>query len=164
MALTSLVDYLADDYQLGNKIYTAGYRLELSDYFVESIMHRETLKNILSRQLRWARTMRASRPGGYFASGITQPFPAAILALSISGFTKSGFAAAALLYFWRVMVAVIYSRSFVRDRIFPRWLWLLPLRDCFAFCTWAIAFLGNQVVWRGHLFCLLPGGKIREVP
>jgi ceramide glucosyltransferase len=159
----ALVNYLADDYQLGNKVYRAGYRLVLSDYYVESIMHRETLKNILSRQLRWARTMRVSRPGGYFASGITQPFPAALLALVISGFSAGGIAAALLLYVCRSAVSLVYSRSFVRDRIYPRWLWLLPVRDLLAFCAWALSFLGNRVSWRGHLFRLLPGGKIQEL-
>jgi len=159
---TALVDYLADDYQLGNKVCRAGYRLELSDYYVESIMHRETLKNILSRQLRWARTMRVSRPGGYFASGITQPFPAACLSLVVSGFSLPGFAAAILLYACRAVTSLVYSRSFVRDNIFPRWLWLLPVRDFFAFATWALSFLGNRVSWRGHLFRLLPGGRIEE--
>ena len=158
----ALVDYLADDYQLGNKIHRAGFRLSLSDYYVESVMHRETLKNILSRQLRWARTMRVSRPGGYFASGITQPFPAALVALVVSGCTLPGLAAGALLYACRAVTALIYSRSFVRDNIFPRWLWLLPVRDFFAFATWALSFLGNRVSWRGHLFRLLPGGRIEE--
>jgi len=158
----ALVDYLADDYQLGNKVHRAGYRLVLSDYYVESILHRESMKNILSRQLRWARTMRVSRPGGYFASGITQPFPAALIAFCLSGFSAAGLAAAAILYGCRSLVAIIYSRSFVGDRIFPRWLWLLPLRDLFAFSTWALSFLGNRVSWRGHLFRLLPGGRIEE--
>ena len=93
----ALVDYLADDYQLGNKVHRAGWRLELSDYFVECIMHPESLATVLSRQLRWARTMRVSRPGGYFASGLTQPFPAALLALILSGFTASGVVAAIVL-------------------------------------------------------------------
>ena len=158
----ALSDYLADDYQLGNKIFRSGYRLELSDYFVESIMHRETLQNILSRQLRWARTMRVSRTGGYFASGITQPFPMALLALFVSGFSLPGVAAALTLYLCRILVALVYSRCFVRDNIFPRWLWLLPLRDFFAFATWALSFLGNRVTWRGHRFRLLPGGRIAE--
>ncbi|WP_243369647.1 bacteriohopanetetrol glucosamine biosynthesis glycosyltransferase HpnI [Geotalea sp. SG265] len=158
----ALVDYLADDYQLGNKVHRAGYRLELSDCYVESILHRESLRNILSRQLRWARTMRVSRPGGYFASGITQPFPAALLAIALSRFSATGFTAAAILYGCRSLVTLIYSRSFVGDRLFPKWLWLLPLRDCLAFATWALSFLGNRVAWRGHWFRLLPGGKITE--
>jgi ceramide glucosyltransferase len=158
----ALVDFLADDYQLGNMIYRAGYRLELSDYFVESILHRETLRNILSRQLRWARTMRASRPGGYFAAGLTQPFPAALLAIVVSGCSAIGLTAALVLYTSRSLVGLAYSRSFVRDRLFPHWLWLLPFRDLLAFTTWGLSFLGNRVRWRGHLFRLLPNGKITE--
>ncbi|RQW77302.1 MAG: glycosyltransferase, partial [Geobacter sp.] len=86
----SLTDYLADDYHLGNKIHRIGYRVELSDYFVESVMHRESLAAVLSRQLRWARTMRASRPVGYFTSGINQPFLAVCLALAVSGCSAAG--------------------------------------------------------------------------
>lgn len=158
----SLVDYLADDYQLGNKVFRAGYRLELSDYYVESVMHPERLSEVLSRQLRWARTMRVSRPGGYFASGITQPFPAALLSLVLAPFFPTGVAAAALLYLVRGLVAVIFSRCFVRDNIFPQWLWLLPFRDCLAFATWALSFMGNRVRWRGRLFRVMPGGKLEE--
>ena len=160
----SLVDYLADDYQLGNKVFRAGYRLELSDCFVESVMHREGLGAVLSRQLRWARTMRVSRPGGYFASGITQPFPAALLALAVSGFATAGVAAGLLLYAVRSLVALAFSRRYLRDGIFPRWLWLLPLRDLFAFVVWMLAFLGNSVRWRGHLYRLHNGGRIAEIP
>ena len=160
----ALADYLADDYQLGNKVHRAGYRIELSDYFVESIMHRESFSTVLSRQLRWARTMRASRPGGYFASGITQPFPAACLALLVSGFSCAGLAAALLLYATCFLKAAVYSRSFLKDRLIPRWLLLIPVRDALSFATWALAFLGNRVRWRGHLFRLVPGGRIVEVP
>jgi ceramide glucosyltransferase len=159
----ALVDYLADDYQLGNKVHLAGWRLLLSDYFVESIMHRESLRSVLSRQLRWARTMRVSRPGGYFASGITQPFPAALLAILLSGFTLWGVAAAVLLYSVRSIVATVFSKRYLNDGIFPSRLWLLPFRDLLAIATWALAFLGNRVRWRGHLFRLMPGGKIADL-
>ena len=159
----ALADYLADDYQLGNKVNAAGYRIELSGYFVESIMHREDLSTVLSRQLRWARTMRASRPAGYFASGITQPFPFACLAIVLSCFSAWGFIAALGLYAVRALVAVVFSRSFLKDGTFPRLLWLLPFRDLLSFATWGLAFMGNRVRWRGHLFRLLPGGKIAEL-
>jgi ceramide glucosyltransferase len=159
----ALVDYLADDYQLGNKIHRSGWRLALSDYFVESVMHREDLAMVLSRQLRWARTMRVSRPGGYFASGLTQPFPAALLALTVSGFTSAGVVAAIILYTVRCLTVLVFSRSCLKDGVFPRWLWLLPLRDMLAFATWVLAFAGQRVRWRGHFFRLLPGGKIVEL-
>jgi ceramide glucosyltransferase len=159
----ALVDYLADDYQLGNKISRAGYRLELSDCFVESVMKQERLGAVLSRQLRWCRTMRVSRPGGYFASGLTQPFLAAGAALLSSGFSASGLLAVLLLYLVRGTVACLFSLRYVRDGLLPRYGWLLPLRDLLAAATWALAFLGNRVQWRGHRFRLEPGGRMREL-
>ncbi|GFO65456.1 bacteriohopanetetrol glucosamine biosynthesis glycosyltransferase HpnI [Geomonas paludis] len=160
----ALVDYLADDYQLGNMIHRAGYRLELSPYFVESMMRGdEKLSELLSRQLRWGRTMRVSRPGGYLASGITLPFPGALLALLISGFSAAGWGAAALLYLVRSTVCTTYSQLLVKDRLLPRWLWLLPLRDALSFGVWGLSLIGNRVRWRGDLFLLEKGGKIVEM-
>ena len=160
----ALVDYLADDYQLGNMIHRAGYRLELSPYFVESIMRGgETVSEVLVRQLRWGRTMRVSRPGGYLASGITLPFPGALLALVVSGYSREGVAAAALLYLVRAAVSLCYSRAYLKDGLLPRWLWLLPVRDALSFGVWALSLIGNRVVWRGHLFNLAKGGKIVEI-
>ena len=160
----ALVDYLADDYQLGNMVHRAGYRLELSPHFVESIMRGdETLSEVLARQLRWGRTMRVSRPGGYLASGITLPFPAALMALLVSGFSSAGVAAAALLYLVRSAVAVTYSRTLVKDRLLPRWLWLLPIRDALSFGVWALSLIGNRVRWRGDLFRLDKGGRIKPL-
>ncbi|MHB8120741.1 MAG: bacteriohopanetetrol glucosamine biosynthesis glycosyltransferase HpnI [Desulfuromonadaceae bacterium] len=159
----SLAEYLADDYQLGNKIHRAGWQIALDPCFVESVIKPENLMSVLSRQLRWARTMRVSRPGGYLASGVTFPFPAALLATLLTPSPAIGVAAVALLYGVRLSVCTIFSRRFVRDNLLPRWLWLLPLRDMLSFFTWALSFLGNRVDWRGGRFVLKPGGKIEEL-
>ena len=159
----SLVAYLADDYQLGNQIHRAGWKLELSDYTVESVMKEESIHDVVTRQLRWCRTMRACRPGGYAGSGITQPFPPALLALIVSGFTFPGVSAALLLYLVRSAVAAIYSQRYLGDCLLPRRLWLLPLRDLVGFTTWFLSFFGNRVTWRGHRYRVLPGGRIVDL-
>jgi ceramide glucosyltransferase len=159
----ALVDYLADDYQLGNKTFRAGWKIALDGCFVESMISAEDLKSVLARQLRWARTMRVSRPGGYLASGITLPFPAALLSLLVAPSLTSGLAAAGLLYCVRLTVSTLFSRQLVQDGLLPRWLWLLPLRDMLAFFSWALSFLGNRVEWRGTRFKLKPGGKLEEL-
>ncbi len=159
----ALVDYLADDYQLGNQLFRAGWRLELSPHLVESVMKEETFSHVFSRQLRWYRTMRVSRPGGYAASGITQPFPAVLLALLISGGSLPGISAALLLYAVRSLNALIFSRRYLHDHLFPRWLWLLPIRDLLAFIKWGLSFFGNRVHWRGHYYRILRGGKMVDL-
>jgi ceramide glucosyltransferase len=161
--LEALADYLADDYQLGNKVRCADWGIALDGCFVESMIKAEGLMTVMSRQLRWARTMRVSRPGGYLASGITLPFPAVVLALLVAPSLTTGLAAAGLLYAIRLAISTLFSRRFVRDDLLPRWLWLLPLRDMLAFFCWALSFLGNRVEWRGSSFVLKPGGKIEKI-
>ncbi len=157
--LPALVDYLADDYQLGNQIHRAGWRLILDRQVVESMLRPETLAGILSRQLRWSRTMRVSRPGGYLASGITLPGLAILLAL-LSGPLPAALGAITLLYLIRLSVSTCFSRCWVKDRLLPAWCWLLPLRDLLAFATWLLAFLGNRVTWRGARFAVRAGGRL----
>lgn len=160
--LESLVHYLADDYQLGNQIHHAGWQLVLDHQFVESMLRAENLSTILSRQLRWARTMRVSRPGGYLASGITLPGLAVILAL-LTGTLHSSLAAITLFYLLRLGVSTIFSRCYTEDRLLPRWAWLLPVRDLLATATWLLSFSGNKVSWRGHRFLMLSNGKLKEL-
>jgi len=158
--LAVLADFLADDYQLGNRIASAGWRVELSAHFVEIIVKSASLPAILSRQLRWCRTMRVSRPGGYFASVLKDPLPAVILAFAAAGISSASVGAVMLLYCVRVTTALLLSRYFVRDMLLPRYLWLLPLRDIVTFTAWLLAFSGNRVKWRGDTFRILPGGKM----
>lgn len=155
-----LAEFLADDYQLGNRISRAGWRLELSAEFVECFSRGEGLGQILSRQLRWCRTMRVSRPGGYLASGITQPFWGVAGLLLFTDLTAATVAAIVVLYLVRSLVAIRFSRAYVRDNLLPRYLWLLPLRDALSSVAWALSFLGRKVQWRGTLYKLQPGGRI----
>ena len=156
----SLADYLADDYQLGNMVKKAGWQVALSGDFVESVMQRETLADILARQLRWCRTMRVSRPLGYLASGITHPFPAIIASFALAACWQAAFAAAVILYCFRGGILTFFSRSCARDSLLPGYLWLLPLRDALSTATWAAAFAGNSVRWRGETFILKADGKM----
>jgi len=155
-----LADFLADDYQLGNRISRSGWRLELSGEFVESVSQSETLVQILSRQLRWCRTIRVSRPLGYLASGLTQPFWGVLSLLVFSGFTPAAGGAIFALYSLRGVVAMVFSRAWVKDNLLPFYFWLLPLRDALYSLTWAISLFGYRVQWRGRRYRLQPGGKI----
>lgn len=158
-----LKDYLADDYQLGNRIFRAGFRLVLSGEFIESVMHRERLAAIFARQLRWSRTIRVSRPFGYLAAGLVHPFAAIVAVLTLSGCTPPAAVAIGVLYAVRGVVAVSFSRAFVKDCLLPRYLWLLPVRDALSFLFWGLSFTGNRVSWRGERFRLAADGKISPV-
>src|SRR5437867_5682663 len=99
----ALVDYLADDYHLGNRIALSGGRIVLSPVVVEC---RETPRNwgeIWRHQLRWARTIRVCQPLPYFFSILSNAtlwpllwwlgkLPSAAVRLSHSGNGSGGYA------------------------------------------------------------------------
>ncbi|MEI6782058.1 MAG: DUF1156 domain-containing protein [Verrucomicrobiota bacterium] len=85
---------------------------------------------------------------------------AVLLATLLAPSPSFGLAAVGLLYGVRISVGTLFSRYFVRDGLFPRWLWLLPLRDMLAFFAWLLSFSGNRVAWRGSRFILKPGGNL----
>jgi ceramide glucosyltransferase len=72
-------------------------------------------------------------------------------------------AAVALLYAVRLSISTIFSRRLVGDGLFPRWLWIVPLRDILIFFCWALSFVGNRVEWRGSCFRLKPDGTFEEL-
>ena len=49
----------------------------------------------------------------------------------------------------------------VGDRSWFGLLVLYPLRDLMGFGFWAASYLSRRVLWRGRVFELLPGGRMR---
>jgi len=159
--LEALVEYLADDYEMGVRIANAGYRVELVDEVVETSVPDYSLKGFVDHQLRWARSTRDSRKLGYVGLGITFCLPWAVFACIASGFALWSFTLLSLTLLARVSVALSVGVGVLHDGQVLRDLWLLPLRDFFAFGFWLWSFAGDTVVWRGEQFHL-HDGRIRR--
>lgn len=157
--LEPLVDHLADDFELGNRISKTGFEVVLVDVVVETHLPAYSFREFFEHQMRWARSTRDSRRRGYLGVLLTFGLPWAMIAALLShGATWSWLllAAAALL---RAIVAVEVA-GVVQDRAIVRHLWLVPLRDVIAFSVWFASFGGHEVHWRGDIF-ILENGKIR---
>jgi ceramide glucosyltransferase len=158
--LRPLVDYLADDFELGYRIAKAGYEVVLADIVVETHLPAYSFRGFFEHQMRWARSTRDSRRLGYVGLLLTFGLPWAILAVlfaPLSWWSWSTLAAAAAL---RAAVAIKVGVGVVHDRAVWRHLWLVPLRDLVAFGVWFASFADHTVHWRGEVF-ILQHGKIR---
>ena len=80
----AMVDYLADDYQIGSRIAALGLEVKLSEVVVETFLPRYTFRGFLDHQLRWARTVRDSRFWGYVGLGLTFGLPWALVVLLVA--------------------------------------------------------------------------------
>jgi len=160
--LEPLVDYLADDYEIGARIARAGYRIELCGETVETTVPAYHFRGFWDHQMRWARSTRDSRRWGYVGLGITYCIPWAVFTCIASGFALWSFTLLSLVLLARVAVALSVGVGVLRDGQVLRDLWLLPLRDFFGLMVWAWSFASNHIVWRGEHF-YLRGGRIARV-
>src|SRR3984957_1448497 len=155
--LEPLVEYLADDYEMGERIAKVGYRVELCSEVVETTVPAYTFSGFCDHQLRWARSTRDSRKLGYLGLGITYALPGAMMTCIASGLCLWSFSLLSIVLLARVAVALSVGVGVLRDGQVLRDLYLLPLRDFFGLGFWAWSFAGDTVVWRGELFHLRNG-------
>lgn len=157
----AMLDYLADDYELGHRIAASGKHVRLADITVETHVPAYTLGEYFSHQLRWWRGIRDSRPGGYFGLIFTFGLMWAIISLAASAAALWVLVLLGGTLAVRYLQAWIVGHSVLRDRQLPSQLWLLPLRDLLAVAIWIASFAGHTVTWRGSRFVLKHGKLIR---
>ena len=155
--LAPLVDHLADDYELGERIYRAGYRIALSHEVVETSVPAYTWAGFVDHQLRWYRTVRDARPWGYAGLVFTYGLGWAVLNLVASGVSPLSLWLLALSFFLCLGLAMTVGAEVLGDRHVLPGLWLLPLRDLVALGLWVAGFAGNTIVWRGERFVVRQG-------
>jgi ceramide glucosyltransferase len=157
--LEGLVDQLADDYEMGARISKAGYRVALSEAVVETAVPAYDWRGYFDHQLRWLRTVRDARPGGYVGLIFTHGFAWALINVVASGLSPLSLWLLALSLFLRLGLAMTVGAEVLGDHQVLPSLWLLPLRDLAAIGLWAAGFAGNTIVWRGERF-VVKGGKL----
>jgi ceramide glucosyltransferase len=156
----TIVDFLADDYELGRRIAGLGLKIALSDVVVETHLPAYHLGGFLAHQMRWARGVRGVRLGGYIGLASTFGLMWALLSLLFAGAAPWSWAVLGVLLLLRVLVALAVGTSVLKDSQLPRQLWLLPLRDLVAVGVWIASFWGHTVTWRGDRFELRKGRLI----
>ena len=155
----SIVDYLADDYELGQRIFANGGRIELSPIVVECRERRMSFGEVWAHQLRWARTIRVCQPLPYFFSILSNPtlWPLLWMLMSPSPVSLTGTGACLALR--------MACGAWLERRLTRRWHWdsglMALLKDLLQLPVWALAFSGSDVVWRGEKLRVTGGGRLR---
>jgi ceramide glucosyltransferase len=157
----SIIDFLADDYELGRRIAHLGLQVLLSDVVVETHLPAYDLRGFLAHQLRWARGVRDSRAGGYIGLASTYGLMWGLLVVLASRAALWSWAVLGATALLRLAMALAVGSGVLRDRRLLRHLWLLPVRDLVAVAVWVASFAGHTVTWRGDRFELKNGRLIR---
>jgi ceramide glucosyltransferase len=161
--LEALSDYLAEDYEMGRRLWVSGKRMVLVPYFVDIVVDLKDLSQWWNHQVCWDQKTRAAKPAGFFASIVTRSFPFALLfAASRMGDTL-GLAILIGVLGLRLATAAVMMVWGFRDREGVKSLALLPLRDLAALVSWVLAFTKKTVIWRSSEFILTRDGRLRPL-
>lgn len=158
----SIVDCLADDYELGARIARLGLQVRLADYVVVSVLGATTFQEQWQREIRWARCVRVSRPLEYLGLLLTFSTPLAAVLLGVSAGAELAWLALCVSVALRWLVAWLVS-GHTHDREARRWLFWLPIRDMLTALLWAYGLFGRRVTWRGETYILDPDGRFRPL-
>ncbi len=151
----AIAGYLADDYQLGRRLHQLGRKNILSHVVVSTRLSAGSWRSAWKHQLRWARTIRLSRGGGYLGLPITFATVWAIAA-ACGGLWWT---AAALLAI-RLAMALTCGWLVLGSADVWKYCYAIPMRDLWGVAVWAVGLFGKTVEWRGRRLQLDKQGRI----
>jgi ceramide glucosyltransferase len=158
--LAALGTHLADDARLGELVARRGLRVHLSRYVVANVVAEPGLRALWEHEVRWARTHRTLRPGGYAGLLLTYPLPLAVLYLAAARGRRRRVALAAL----GIAAALRFAlRRAAGDAFGARPVgpaWLVPLRDALGLAVWVAAYRSRGVAWSGDAFTVRADGTL----
>jgi ceramide glucosyltransferase len=159
-----LTPYLADDYQLGNRIAALGLDVVIHTRPVEIALGDDGWREVWRRQLRWSRTIRACRPAGHLGLIFTQGSLWSVLCLAVAVVSGSSLLAVT------IPAAVLLLRGFTAWLIGGRCMgsitaasrpYLVFVADALSFAAWVGSFLTRRVYWRGRYLRIGRDGRMR---
>ncbi|HYL39379.1 MAG TPA: bacteriohopanetetrol glucosamine biosynthesis glycosyltransferase HpnI [Bryobacteraceae bacterium] len=148
-------DYLADDYQLGHKLHALGRKNILSHVVVSTRLSAGSWSAAWRHQLRWARTIRLSRGGGYAGLPVTFATLWALVAAAC-GLWWTALALLAI----RLAMAIACGWFVLRSADVWKYCYAIPARDLWGVAVWAAGLVGDSVEWRGRRLRLDRKGRI----
>ncbi len=153
----AVADYIADDYQIGKRIHALGLKCVFGEPVVDTHLGAATLREAWRHQVRWARTIRVSRTGGFMGLFVTfATFWA--LGLGLAGEPALALALLAI----RLLAAALAGVGVMKSSQSARFLWLVPLRDLWSVLIWIAGLMPGAVEWRGRWMRLSSDGRIVE--
>jgi ceramide glucosyltransferase len=155
--------FLADDYEIGNRVHKAGGKVLLSREPVWTMYPALSFREFWEHQVRWARTVWLVRPASYFGLIVTHGLPWALAAAVVAPRFAISAAFLAGYLVLRLTMAWVVGVWGIGDDVLRKKLWLVPFRDAVHFVVWLAGFTSNRVKWGGQEF-EIQKGKMIPVP
>lgn len=158
--LESFAEYLAEDYEIGKRIWSSGRKMVLVPYVVDAVLDLDSWSRWWTHQVYWDQNTRVASPKGFFGTILTKSVPFALLFALLTWGDPMGLAVLAGAVALRMAATAAILKVALDDGEGLRALWLLPLRDLVGLATWFSSYGQRIVVWREVEYRLTTGGRM----
>jgi ceramide glucosyltransferase len=167
--LASLSPHLADDNVLGQLVRAQGLDVVLAATVPATTVGESQLRDLYQHELRWARTIGGIVPIRFALSTIQYPLAWGLFSVALSGGEQAAVAVFLAAWVARALVTRGIDRMLALGRpgaaaaalASPAPIWLLPLRDLLSLTVAVASYLGDEVIWRGHVMHSGGAGRAR---
>ncbi|MGA2779338.1 MAG: bacteriohopanetetrol glucosamine biosynthesis glycosyltransferase HpnI [Steroidobacteraceae bacterium] len=164
--LGAIVNYVADDYRLGQLVRALGQRIVLYPYRVNAEHDEPDAGSLIRHELRWMRTIHVLQPAGFRMLFITFTLPLAAIGLVMVS-ASPPIPSIAWALFWITAAARLFLHAWHRlgsiRGLLADW-WLVPVRDLLLCCVWCSCFFASRLSWRGSRFSVDADGIMYRLP
>lgn len=161
-----IAEYCADDFVLGNWIARKGHEVVLSGHAIDHMVLQGGFVDSIKHQVRWMKSTRFSRPKGHLGTSLTYGVPFGVMVwvgAQMLGMPLLGWIALAGSVLARSLQAWVVGRWVVGEKRIGSTMVLFPLRDLLGPVIWVLSYASNRILWRGELYELGDGGRMRPV-
>lgn len=144
----ALVHHIADDAVLGQMVREHGGDITLAQTICKTTITEENLKELLSHELRWGRTIRSVEPLGYTLSSLQFPLFWASLSVIFNPRAKGGWAI--FLLSWVIRAITTRQIAYLTQSPLPAMTPYLIVRDWLSIAVMIGSSRGSRVSWRGR--------------
>jgi ceramide glucosyltransferase len=162
----SMADYCADDFVLGNRIARDGHKVVLIGHAIDHMVLQADFVDSIEHQVRWMKSTRYSRPKGHLGTSLTYGVPFGVMAWAgalLLGMPLLGWFALLGSVLGRGIQAWMISKHVVNEKRIWATVLLFPVRDLIGPLIWALSYASNRIRWRGEIYELVDGGRMRRV-
>ena len=157
----AFANYLLEDGILGREVKRLGLEVRTSVEQIENINSTWSVRNFISRHLRWAIMRRHFNLANYAAEILSNPIALSLIYClwRLDNVSLNIFLAAIAIKLLADLLTVI----FMGDKLIWRYFYLVPAKDILMAVIWIIPFFKSTVNWRGNIFRVLKDTAIIPV-
>ncbi len=147
----------ADDLLVGRLIAETGHEVRLLPYTIETVADYQSLRELLSKRIRWLVVMRNMRPWGHLGLIFTQGLLWCCIAVAVRPTWPIALGFFSTYLAFRIAITWAIGVWGLKRPAFLRTVPLVVIWDALACLLWLISFLRSTIRWRGGHYYIRNG-------